>query len=148
MTGKILAICTSSKKGVKKQSVKQARLVENHGIEGDAHAGDWHRQVSLLAVESIDKIRAKGLEVGFGSFAENIATQGIDLVSLKIGQGLRIGNEIVLEVAQIGKECHDRCEIFKAVGDCVMPREGVFARVIKGGSVKPGDVIETLDVKA
>ena len=116
---------------------------ENHGIVGDAHAGDWHRQVSLLAQESIDKMRALGLDVNAGDFAENITTSGIDLVSLPIGTRLQVG-ETLLEVTQIGKECHTRCAIYDQAGDCVMPKEGIFARVLSGGTIRPGDSVATI----
>ena len=142
MKGKIIAVSVSDTKGCRKQSVPSVRFLENHGIEGDAHAGDWHRQVSLLAVESVEKIRDTGLEVGPGDFAENLTTQGIDLPALRIGDRLRLGRSIELEVTQIGKECRDRCSIYQQVGDCVMPREGIFARVVRGGLLNAGDSIE------
>lgn len=143
MPGKVVAVCISKEKGERKKPVKCALLLENHGIEGDAHAGDWHRQVSLLAEESIDKMRAKGLDVTHGDFAENITTKGIDLISLPVGARLSIGDAI-LEITQIGKECHTRCAIFYQAGDCVMPREGIFARVLRGGEVIPGTLVSTL----
>jgi MOSC domain-containing protein YiiM len=118
-------------------------LVEEWGIDGDAHAGKWHRQVSFLALESIDKIRAKGLDVNPGAFAENITTEFVDVPHLKVGQRIRVG-DAELEVTQIGKECHTRCAIYYQAGDCVMPREGVFARVVSGGDVQVGDKIEVL----
>ena len=139
----VLAVCVSEKKGERKKPVESVELRENHGIVGDAHAGDWHRQVSLLAQESIDKMRALGLDVNAGDFAENITTVGIDLVSLPIGSQLQIG-ETLLEVTQIGKECHTRCAIFYQAGDCVMPKEGIFVKVITGGIVRPGETITTL----
>lgn len=139
---RVEAVCISEKKGERKVPVAAAVLRENHGIVGDAHAGDWHRQVSLLAEESIDKMRALGLDVTAGDFAENITTSGIELVSLPIGSRLQIG-ETLLEVTQIGKECHTRCAIFYQAGDCVMPKEGIFAKVITGGIIKPGDGIIT-----
>ena len=138
----VLAVCISENKGERKKPVESVELRENHGIVGDAHAGDWHRQVSLLAQESIDKMRALGLDVNAGDFAENITTIGIDLVSLPIGTRLQIG-ETLLEVTQIGKECHTRCAIFYQAGDCVMPKEGIFAKVITGGTIRPGDEILT-----
>lgn len=138
MPGTVVAVCVSAKKGIRKRAVPQARLVQDFGLEGDAHAGPWHRQVSLLALESIEKMRAKGLSVHPGSFAENITTSGLDLPSFAIGQRIRIGDEVVLEVTQIGKECHNRCAIYFLAGDCVMPSEGIFARVLRGGDVKPG----------
>jgi len=137
------AVCISLAKGEKKTPVGRVELKENHGIVGDAHAGEWHRQVSLLARESIAKMQAMGLAVDAGDFAENITTSGIDLVSLPIGTRLAVG-ETVLEVTQIGKECHTRCAIFYQAGDCVMPKEGIFARVIKGGEVAPGDQVSVL----
>lgn len=136
---KIVSINVSAKKGEKKTPVERARLVEDLGIEGDAHAGFQHRQVSLLAVESADKVRAMGLDVHHGDFAENLTTQGIELTALPVGTRLTIGSEVELEVTQIGKECHDRCAIFRQVGDCVMPREGIFTKVIKGGTLRVGD---------
>ena len=139
----VLAVCISENKGERKKPVEAVELRENHGIVGDAHAGDWHRQVSLLAQESIDKMRALGLDVNAGDFAENITTRGIDLVSLPIGSRLQVG-ETLLEVTQIGKECHTRCAIFYQAGDCVMPKEGIFASVITGGVIRPGDGIRTL----
>lgn len=139
--GRVIAVCLSTNKGEKKTPVEKVSLKFGHGIDGDAHAGDWHRQVSLLASESIQKIREMGLNVASGDFAENITTEGIDLVALPIGSQLKIGKAL-LEVTQIGKECHSRCAIYHQVGDCVMPKEGVFAQVISGGIVAPGDTIE------
>lgn len=136
---KVLAVCVSHKKGIRKQNVNEASLIENFGIEGDAHAGPWHRQVSLLAWESIEKMRVKGLNVNVGSFAENITTQGINLMSLPLGSQISIGPNAILEITQIGKECHTRCAIYTQAGDCVMPKEGVFARVVKGGKIQVGD---------
>jgi len=137
MSATVLAVCISQNKGERKQPVAAVELVPDHGIAGDAHAGDWHRQVSLLAQESIDKMRAMGLDVSAGDFAENITTTGIDLVSLPIGSRLELGSAL-LEVTQIGKECHTRCAIYYQAGDCVMPKEGIFARVLKGGVVTAG----------
>ena len=117
---------------------------ENHGIAGDAHAGDWHRQISLLAEESIDKMRDKGLDVSYGDFAENITTKGLVLYEIPVGTKLRIG-ECVVEITQIGKECHDRCAIYEAAGDCVMPREGIFVRVVRGGIIEKGVEISIED---
>lgn len=139
--GRIISINISVRKGEKKGGVPTAILKENHGIVGDAHAGDWHRQVSLLAQESVNKMRTKGMELNPGDFAENLTVTGIDLASLAIGQRLTAGPEAILEITQIGKECHNDCAIKKQVGDCVMPREGVFARVLKGGAISPGDSI-------
>lgn len=140
----VVAVCISEKKGERKKPVAAVELQVNHGIVGDAHAGEWHRQVSLLAQESIDKMRALGLDVTTGDFAENITTIGINLPALPVGSRLRIG-ETLLEVTQIGKECHTRCAIFYQAGDCVMPKEGIFAKVITPGTVKPGDVIVQAD---
>ncbi|AQS59678.1 MOSC domain-containing protein [Desulforamulus ferrireducens] len=140
--GKIVAVCTSPKKGMRKKNVGEGLLVENHGIQGDAHVGDWHRQVSLLALESIEKMQKMGLDVKPGDFAENLTTEGIDLVSLPIGTKLKIGEQALGEVTQIGKECHTRCAIYYQAGDCVMPKEGIFIRVLAGGKVKVGDTIE------
>jgi len=143
-TGKIVAVSVSLKKSVKKTNIRSGRLVENHGLENDAHAGDWHRQISLLALESIAKIRGKGLEVNPGDFAENITTEGIQLWELPVGTRMKLGEDALVEVTQIGKKCHDRCAIFHQVGDCVMPREGVFVRVMKRGEVKPGDLVQVV----
>ncbi len=140
---KVMAVCISENKGERKKPVAAVELRENHGIVGDGHAGEWHRQVSLLAQESIDKMRAMGLDVNAGDFAENITTTGIDLVSLPIGTRLQVG-QALMEVTQIGKECHTRCAIYYQAGDCVMPKEGIFAKVIIGGMVKPGDEIERI----
>jgi MOSC domain-containing protein YiiM len=139
--GKIVAINTSSAKGTRKKNVGQSRLIPDFGIQEDAHAGDWHRQVSLLASESIDKMVQLGLKVGPGDFAENITTQGLDLLSLPIGTRFRMGAQALLEVTQIGKVCHTRCAIFYQAGDCVMPKEGIFARVLEGGEIQVGDEI-------
>lgn len=145
MKAKVTTVSISKKKGTRKQNIPEGLLVENHGLKGDAHAGDWHRQVSLLAVESISKIREKGLDVGPGDFAENITTIGIDLVNLPIGTKLRVGDEALMEVTQIGKVCHSRCAIYYQAGDCVMPREGIFARVLEGGTIKEHDAIVVVD---
>ena len=139
----IIAVCKSDKKGTKKEDVKEGLLKENFGLVGDAHADCCtHRQVSLLAAESIDKMRALGLELSPGDFAENLTTEGIDLVSLPVGTRMSVGKQVILEVTQIGKECHAGCAIFQQVGKCIMPEEGVFARVIQGGPVRVGDKIE------
>lgn len=147
MDGKVKAVCISREKGTKKENIKEAKLIENYGIEDDAHAGDWHRQVSLLGIESIEKMKQMGmdLELDFGDFAENITTKGIELYSLPVGTTLNIGDDIKLEVTQIGKECHHGCEILKQVGKCIMPEEGIFAKVIKGGIVKTGDEINIIE---
>jgi len=141
--GKIVAICTSDKKGMRKKDQGEGLLEREFGLAGDAHASDeWHRQVSLLAIESIDKMRGKGLNVNPGDFAENITTEGLTLFELPIGTRLRLGEEAIGEVSQIGKECHNRCAIYEQAGDCVMPREGIFIRVLRGGQIKNGDPIE------
>ena len=142
--GRIKAISISKKRGTQKYNVGAAQLKAGFGIEGDAHAGNWHRQVSLLAEESIGKMRAKGANISAGDFAENITTEGIDLQSLTIGSKLRLGSVSEVEITQFGKECHSGCIIFQQIGDCIMPREGVFAKVIKPGRIKPGDTIEIL----
>ncbi|MFH1092489.1 MAG: MOSC domain-containing protein [Pseudomonadota bacterium] len=140
---KVIAVSTSRKKGVKKQNVPSVRLKMSHGVEGDAHAGDWHRQVSLLAQESIDKMKALGLDVSPGDFAENITTIGLNAAALPVGTRLKIG-AVVMELTQVGKECHAGCAIMKAVGRCVMPTEGIFFKVIEEGDIRPGDEIEIL----
>ncbi len=142
MGGRIVAVCTSEKKGMRKKNIGEGILKPDHGLEGDAHAGDWHRQVSLLALESIEKMRAKGLDVNPGDFAENLTTEGLVLVDLPVGTKLRIGSKALGEVTQIGKVCHDRCAIYYQAGDCVMPREGIFIKVLRGGPVKVGDTVE------
>jgi len=139
--GKVLAVNTSEEKGTKKTNIQSCALLKDFGLKGDAHAGPWHRQVSLLANESIEKMRAKGLNVGCGDFAENITTEGIDLVHLPIGTEIHIGSSVILRVTQIGKECHGRCAIYYQAGDCVMPKEGIFAEVLNEGEVKAGDKI-------
>lgn len=142
----VVAVCTSRKKGTKKEPVAEVLIKEDYGVMGDAHADCLtHRQVSLLAMESIDKMRSQGFDLKPGDFAENITTEGIDLVSLPVGTKIMIGDEVILEMTQIGKECHTACAIRRQVGDCIMPREGIFARVIRGGTVRPGDILRTLD---
>jgi MOSC domain-containing protein YiiM len=142
---RIHAISISKTKGVRKDNVTSAVLRRDHGIEGDAHAGNWHRQVSLLAKESIEKMVERGLKVGPGDFAENITTEGIDLVKLPIGKRLRLGEDALVEVTQIGKECHDRCAIYQEAGDCVMPREGIFVKILTGGTINTGDPITRIE---
>ena len=138
----IVAVCKSKEKGTQKEVVANSILREDYGLIGDAHADSGtHRQVSLLAIESINKMQGLGFKVGPGDFAENLTTEGIDLVSLPIGTHLAVGNEIILEISQIGKECHSGCAIFRQTGKCIMPKEGVFAKVIRGGLVRAGDVI-------
>lgn len=141
--GKIVAICTGPRKGERKTDIGRARLIKEQGLEGDAHAGSAHRQVSLLALESIEKMQRLGLEVGPGDFAENLTTRAINLVSLPVGTRLAVGEGAVLRITQVGKECHQRCTIYHRAGDCVMPREGVFAEVLRGGTVATGDPIST-----
>lgn len=143
MNGKIVAISISKKKGIPKTNVDTALLKKDWGIDGDIHAGDWHRQISLLAMESINKMRAKGLNVRPGAFAENITTEFIDLPRLFVGDKVVIGNT-ELEITQIGKECHDKCAIYYRAGDCVMPREGIFARVLHGGDIHVGDEVSVI----
>ncbi len=139
---RVIAVCKSKKKGIRKEIVAEGILREDHGLVGDAHADCCtHRQVSLLAIESINKMRSLGFDVGSGDFAENLTSEGIDLVSLPVGTRVLVGKEIVLEISQIGKECHTGCAIFRQIGKCIMPKEGVFAKVIRGGLVKAGDQI-------
>ena len=140
----VLAVCISEKKGTEKKEVEKIALKKDWGIEGDAHAGKWHRQVSLLAFEKIDAFRKKGAEVDFGAFGENIIVGGIDLRNLPVGTVLEIG-EAKLRVTQIGKECHSHCNIYKKMGDCIMPREGIFAEVLKEGCVQKGDIIKIIE---
>lgn len=142
--GTIRAISTSLKKGTKKQNVANAVLKKDFGVIGDAHAGAGNRQVSLLAEESIAKMRCKGLNVKAGDFGENITTQGVDLLSLKIGDRLKIGKQAVLEISQIGKDCRRPCSIYYTAGDCIMPKNGVFGKVLKGGKIGPGDAIKNV----
>jgi len=140
----ITAVSVSDKKGERKHNVESISLRKDFGITGDAHAGSGHRQVSFLAEESIKKMQLKGLDVRPGDFAENITTKGVDLLKLKIGERFKSGNGVIFEVSQIGKVCHTRCSIYYQAGDCVMPREGIFARVLKGGVIKPGDRLEVI----
>ena len=143
---KIIAVSRSEQKGTKKTNVSEGTLKQNYGLVGDAHAScDTHRQVSLLAIESIDKIRSLGFDVVPGDFAENLTTEGIDLLSLPIGTHICIGEGVVLELTQIGKECHIGCAIYQQIGKCIMPKEGVFTKVIKGGLVKAGDTVTVLE---
>lgn len=141
---KVLAICISKHKGTLKNEVSEANFIEEFGIEGDAHAGKWHRQVSLLAFEKIDDFRNKGGNVDFGAFGENLVVDGIELHKLPVGQQLQVG-EVLLEVTQIGKECHDKCAIYYQVGECIMPKNGIFTRVLKSGKVKVGDQCTLID---
>jgi len=146
--GKVVAVCISEKKGTQKRDVGMCKLIENFGLEGDAHAGKWHRQVSLLARESADIMRKKGVNIKDGDFGENIVTEGIELKSLPVGTILKIDKNIIMRVTQIGKVCHDRCAIYYAAGDCIMPREGVFAEILTGGTIKAGDEIVILEKDA
>ncbi len=145
--GKIVAICISRKKGVQKEDVKQCKLIENYGLEGDAHAGPWHRQISLLSKEGRSVMEDKGVKLDAGDFGENVLTEGLDFADISIGSKLRLGGDALVRVTQIGKECHDRCNIYYQVGDCIMPREGIFAEVLKGGVIKINDNIEILNDK-
>lgn len=141
----IVSIAISKKKGTRKVSVPAARLIQNHGIEGDAHAGPWHRQVSFLAAESIETARDRGLDVTFGDFAENIATRGIDWKEIPLGARIRLGESALVQITQIGKECHTRCAIYRLSGDCIMPGEGIFGRVLRGGKIHCGDQVGIVD---
>lgn len=141
--GKILAVCVSEKRGEKKKNVGRARFLANWGIEGDAHAGNWHRQISLLQAEKIAAFREKGAQVDFGDFGENIAAEGIDFAALPVGTRFACG-EVTLELTQIGKECHSHCRIYEAIGDCIMPKEGVFAKVLHGGTIGVGDELTVI----
>ncbi|QLY80415.1 MOSC domain-containing protein [Clostridium intestinale] len=139
--GRVVAICTSVKKGTKKKEVKEIELVEDFGLKGDAHGGKWHRQVSLLAKEEIDSFNKKGGKVVYGDFGENLVTEGIDLASLSVGDKVIIGDALI-EITQLGKKCHDKCEIFYSVGECIMPTKGIFGKVLKGGDISLGEKIE------
>jgi len=141
--GKVLAICVSKEKGVQKKSVKEAMFIEDFGLVGDAHGGDWHRQVSLLSHDKIEAFRERGAQVKDGDFGENLVVEGIDFSALPVGTRLAC-NSVVLEITQIGKECHHHCQIYHAMGDCIMPREGVFAKVLKGGKIKTGDTMRAM----
>ena len=141
--GKVIAVCTSERKGIQKTSVPEIKVIEDWGIEGDAHAGKWHRQVSLLSFDKIEDFRARGAEVEDGAFGENLVVQGIDFATLPIGTKFGC-NDVVLELTQIGKECHNGCEIFKKMGKCIMPTNGVFTKVIHGGVISEGDAFEVI----
>lgn len=136
--GKIKAICTSDIRGIQKSETRMAHLIPDFGIEGDAHAGKWHRQVSLLSFEKIEEFRDKGAEVAYGAFGENLVVEGFDFRLLPVGTLLRVGT-VLLEMTQIGKECHSHCAIYQVMGDCIMPREGVFAKVLTEGTIHVGD---------
>jgi len=146
-TGKIVAVCISDRTGVPKHEIEAGELRANWGLVGDAHAGTWHRQVSLLGTESVAKVKAFGIHVKHGAFAENIVTEGLVLYTLPVGTRLRLGSALC-EVTQIGKECHTRCAIYELMGDCVMPREGIFVRVLEGGEVQAGDAIQIVETDA
>jgi MOSC domain-containing protein YiiM len=140
---KVVAVCLSKKKGQRKKAIKEGILKEEYGLVGDAHADSgWHRQVSMLALSSVKKMRALGVDVGPGDFAENLTIEGMELFTLPIGTRFSVGQDIILEMTQIGKECHDHCAIYKQVGTCIMPTEGIFTRVIKGGVVRAGDELK------
>lgn len=141
--GELKAICISEKRGTQKKEIPEAQVLVDWGIEGDAHGGKWHRQISLLAVEKIEEFRRKGADVDFGAFGENLIIEGFDLRRLAVGTRFRIG-EVILELTQIGKECHSHCEIYKKMGDCIMPREGVFTKVLHGGVIRKGDPVEMI----
>ena len=143
--GKIISISVSKKKGTRKIPSEEAFVIENKGIDGDAHAGPWHRQVSFLASESIERAQKQGLKVGFGDFAENIATSGIDWINVPVGTEVQLGDSVLIEITQIGKECHNKCAIYYQAGDCIMPKEGIFGRVLKGGRICCGDEVELRD---
>lgn len=136
--GKVIAVCTSSQKGTQKENVRSAEIIEDFGIKGDAHAGKWHRQISLLSLERIEEFRSRGAQVEYGAFGENLVVSGYDFKALPVGTVFCCG-EVVLRLTQIGKECHHGCAIFQAMGDCIMPREGVFCQVLHGGFLKVGD---------
>ncbi|SDF17259.1 MOSC domain-containing protein [Desulfovibrio legallii] len=145
--GRIVAVCVSARKGVAKKPVDQAVLVPEHGIEGDAHAGPWHRQVSLLSWQAITAFKARGAKVANGCFGENLIVDGINLAALPVGTRLA-GGGTLLEVTQIGKECHSHCQIFHTMGECIMPTQGIFARVLRGGTLRPGDSLDVLPAAA
>ncbi len=142
--GTVIAVCISKEKGTQKENVGTATFIEDWGIQGDAHAGKWHRQVSLLSHEKIEAFRARGAQVSDGAFGENLVVSGIDFRALPLGTKFQC-NDVVLELTQIGKECHNGCEIYKIMGDCIMPREGVFTRVLHGGTISVGDTLRILD---
>ncbi|MBM4055053.1 MAG: MOSC domain-containing protein [Planctomycetes bacterium] len=143
--GKIVAVCISEKKGIQKRNIGTCKAIKGYGLEGDAHAGKWHRQLSLLAAESAEVMRNKGLDIKDGDFGENIVTSGIELKSLPVGTTLKIGNDIIIRVTQIGKLCHDRCAIYYKAGDCIMPREGIFAEILNDGVIATGDEISIVE---
>lgn len=141
---KVIAICTSVEKGTPKVKIEGANVIENFGIDGDAHGGNWHRQVSLLSLEKIEEFKNRGGKVKFGDFGENLVVSEINLIELPIGQRIRVGEDVILELTQIGKKCHDKCAIYYQVGQCIMPKNGVFTRVLSGGKIKTGDSVVLL----
>lgn len=142
--GKVIAVCTSPQKGTQKENVHRAEIMEDFGIKGDAHAGKWHRQISLLSLERIEEFKNRGAEIEYGAFGENIVVSGYDFKTMPVGTRFRCG-QVVLELTQIGKECHHGCAIFQTMGDCIMPREGVFCRVLQGGVIEEGDAFTVED---
>ena len=144
MEGTVVSLAVSDEKGVPKKPVDAVLLIADYGIKGDAHAGKWHRQVSLLAAEAINAANEKGMDVTFGDFAENIATLGVDWPALPVGTKVKIGPAALLEITQIGKKCHDKCAVHQRVGDCIMPRKGVFAKVLAGGTIRKQDPVKVL----
>lgn len=142
--GKLIAINISRERGTEKKQIPQVRLIRNYGLDGDAHAGRWHRQVSLLSYEKIEEFRKKGAQIGLGAFGENLIVEGYDFRNLPVGTRFQCG-DVILEMTQIGKECHSHCEIYKRMGECIMPREGVFAVVLQGGKIKKGDILEKIE---
>ena len=142
--GNVIAVCISEKKGVQKKNVGSARFIEDWGIENDAHAGKWHRQVSLLSHDRVEEFRARGAVVDDGAFGENLVVSGFDFKNLPVGTKFRC-NDVLLEMTQIGKQCHAHCEIYKVMGDCIMPREGVCARVLHGGTISVGDTLSIVE---
>lgn len=144
MIGEIKGICISEKRGTQKHEVESVRILKDWGIENDAHAGHWHRQISLLSYDRIEEFRKRGADVAPGAFGENLIVEGYDFRNLPVGTRFQCG-DVLMEMTQIGKECHSHCEIFKKVGDCIMPREGVFAQVLQGGSIRKGDVLKIVE---
>ena len=142
--GKLIAINISRERGTEKKQIPQVRLIKNYGLDGDAHAGRWHRQVSLLSYEKIEEFRKKGAQIGLGAFGENLIVEGYDFRNLPVGTRFQCG-DVILEMTQIGKECHSHCEIYKRMGECIMPREGVFAIVLHGGTIRKGDLLERIE---
>ena len=141
---KIVSIAISKKKRTRKAQIDQASLIQNHGLKGDAHAGPWHRQVSFLASESIEASKKKGFDVTFGDFAENIATSGINWRKIPVSTLIHLGDSAIVKITQIGKECHNKCAIYYLAGDCIMPKEGIFGQVFKGGEIHCGDMIRII----